>query len=108
MLKSKIDESILYQADVKAYENTWTHQRRKRRKEQRIADNKRQKTNDDNLKNDVTNTDEQQNTMNTEALFSATIVLRKTNNTIWIDMLHLDGNRDNSYQVFQFFKNRFI
>ncbi|VVC31765.1 Ribosomal RNA large subunit methyltransferase F-like,Methyltransferase-like protein 16,S-adenosyl-L- [Cinara cedri] len=107
MLKSKTDENVLYQADVKAYENTWTHQRRKRRKEQRIADNKRQKMSD-NLHNDEPDMEEQLITANAEPLFAATIVLRKTNNTIWIDMLHLDGNRNNSYQVFQFFKNRFV
>lgn len=107
MLKSKSDENVLYQADVKAYQNTWTHQRRKRRKEQRIADNKRQKTND-YLQNDNTDMDEVQITANTKPLFAATLVLRKTNDKIWIDMLHLDGNRDNSYQVFQFFKNRFV
>lgn len=117
MLKPQSNENILYQADVKAYEDTWTHQRRKRRMEQRITDNKHQKTNN-NLKNDKTdmdntinandNTDEQQITANAKALFTATLVLRKTNNTIWIDMLHLGGNRDSSYQVFQFFKNRFV
>lgn len=110
-LKSKKNENILYQADIKAYENTWTHQRRKRRMEQRLADSKRKKS-DDNIPNE---SDEErveshlETTSFSRALFSATLVLRKTDdNNIWIDMLHLDGNRDNSYQVFQFFKNKFV
>lgn len=110
LLKSEKDENILFQADIKAYENTWTHQRRKRRMEQQSTDNKRQKTND----NSHTESDEKNVEQNLEtsadvkALFAATLVLRKTDDTLWIDMLHLDGNRDNSYQLFQFLKNRFV
>lgn len=111
ILKSKIDESVLYQADIQAYENTWTHQRRKRRMEKRLADCKRQKTNDCCLH--VESDDERvdhhlEASLKAKPLFAATLVLRKTDNTISIDMLHLDGNRDNSHQVFQFLKNRFI
>ncbi|XP_001948397.1 U6 small nuclear RNA (adenine-(43)-N(6))-methyltransferase [Acyrthosiphon pisum] len=110
-LQSKISENVLYQADIQAYENTWTHQRRKRRMEKRLADCKRQKTNDSCLL--IASDDERvdqhlETTVNAKPLFAATLVLRKSDNTILIDMLHLDGNRDNSYQVFQFFKNRFI
>jgi len=110
-LQSKIDESVLYQADIQAYENTWTHQRRKRRMEKRLADCKRQKTNDgcSLIASDDERVDQNlETTVNAKPLFAATLVLRKSDNTILIDMLHLDGNRDNSYQVFQFFKNRFI
>jgi len=111
VLKSKIDESVLYQADIQAYENTWTHQRRKRRMEKRLADCKRQKTNDScsHIVSDDERTDQNlDTTLKAKPLFVATLVLRKTDNTIVIDMLHLDGNRDNSHQVFQFLKNRFI
>lgn len=111
VLKSKIDESVLYQADIQAYENTWTHQRRKRRMEKRLAGCKRQKTNDSgsHIVSDDERTDKNlDTTLNSKPLFVATLVLRKTDNTIVIDMLHLDGNRDNSHQVFQFLKNRFI
>lgn len=110
LLKSKKDENTLYQADIKAYENTWTHQRRKRRLEQKSTDNKRQKT-DENLPHESDDERVEQDlktTANANALFTATLVLRKTDDTIWIDMLHLDGNRDNSYQLFQFLKNRFV
>jgi hypothetical protein len=110
LLKSEKDENILFQADIKAYENTWTHQRRKRRMEQKSNDNKRQKTND-NLSNESDDEKVEQNletSANINALFAATLVLRKTDDTLWIDMLHLDGNRDNSYQLFQFLKNRFV
>lgn len=111
LLKSKTDVNTLFQADIKAYENTWTHQRRKRRMKQKSTDNKRQKT-DDNIHNECN--DDERVEQNSETatdpkpLFAATLVLRKTDGTIWIDMLHLDGNRDNSYQLFQFFKNRFV
>lgn len=111
MIKSIDDEKVLYQADIKAYKNTWTHQRRKRRMEQRLTDNKRQKT-DDNLpqKSDEERVEgDSETTSFSSALFSATIVLRKTDdNNIWIDMLHLDGSRDSSHQLFQFFKNKFV
>ncbi|XP_026808384.1 U6 small nuclear RNA (adenine-(43)-N(6))-methyltransferase [Rhopalosiphum maidis] len=110
-LKSKSDENVLYQADIQAYENTWTHQRRKRRLEKRLADIKRQKTNDNclHIESDDEKADQHlETTVNAKPLFSATVVLRKTDNSICIDMLHMYGNRDNSYQVFQFFKNRFI
>jgi len=109
MLKSAKNENILYQADIKAYENTWTNHRRKRRLEQRLADSKRQKT-DDSLHNISVNekVEHTETTSNAIALFSATLVLRKKDNSIWMDMLHLDGNKDNSHQVFQFLKNRFI
>jgi len=110
-LQSKIDESVLYQADIQAYENTWTHQRRKRRMEKRLADCKRQKTNYgcSLIASDDERVDQNlETTVNAKPLFAATLVLRQSDNTISIDMLHLDGNRDNSYQVFQFFKNRFI
>lgn len=112
MLKSKKDENVLYQADIKAYEDTWTHNtnRRKRRMEQRLADTKRQKF-DDALHNKLDDERDKQHletTANVKALFSATLVLRKTDRTIWIDMLHLDGNKNITFQVFQFFKNRFI
>jgi len=111
ILKSKSDENVLYQADIQAYENTWTHQRRKRRMEKRLADSKRQKTNDNYLhvESDEEKVDQHlETTVNAKRLFSATLVLRETDNSIFLDMLHLDGNRDNSYQVFQFFKNKFI
>lgn len=110
MLKSKKDENVLFQADIKAYEDTWTHNtsRRKRRMEQRLADSKRQKS-DDVLHNKLNDKRVDSTTAaNATALFFATLVLRKRDNTIWIDMLHLDGNKNISYQVFQFFKNRFI
>lgn len=106
MLKSIEDENILYQTDIRAYENTWTHQRRKRRMEQRIADMKRLKTNESD--DEKVESHMEESTGNAKALFSATLVLRKTDNIIWIDMLHLDGNRENSNQVFQFFKNKFV
>lgn len=111
ILKSKSDKNVLYQADIQAYENTWTHQRRKRRMEKRLADSKRQKINDNclHIESDEEKVDQHlETTVNAKRLFSATLVLRKTDNSIFLDMLHLDGNRDNSYQVFQFFKNRFI
>lgn len=110
VFKSQKDKDVLYQVDIKAYENTWTHQRRKRRMEQRQANSKRQKS-DDNLKIKLDDECVEQNletNVKPNSLFAATIVLRKTDNTIWVDMLHLDGNRDNSHQVFQFFKNRFV
>lgn len=106
MLKSIEDDDVLYQTDIKAYENTWTHQRRKRRMEQRLADMKRQKPNN-NLPSE-SDDEKIESAANTKALFAATLVLRKTDNIIWIDMLHLDGNRENSNQVFQFFKNKFV
>lgn len=76
--------------------------------EQRLA-NKRQKTDDNFLHKSNDERVEQcpESTANTKALFSATLVLRKTENTIIIDILHLDGNKENLNQVFQFFKNRF-
>jgi len=79
--------------------------------EKRLADCKRQKTNDSclHIASDDERVDQHsETTVNAKPLFVATLVLRKTDTTILIDMLHLDGNRDNSYQVFQFFKNRFI
>lgn len=78
--------------------------------EQRLADTKRQKS-DNALPNKLDDERVKQHletTANAKALFSATLVLRKTDRTIWIDMLHLDGNKNISYQVFQFFKNKFI
>lgn len=78
--------------------------------EQRLADTKRQKS-DNALPNKLDDERVKQHletTVNAKALFSATLVLRKTDRTIWIDMLHLDGNKNISYQVFQFFKNKFI
>lgn len=79
--------------------------------EKRLADCKRQKTNDgcSLIASDDERVDQNlETTVNAKPLFAATLVLRQSDNTISIDMLHLDGNRDNSYQVFQFFKNRFI
>lgn len=112
ILKSKNDANVLYQADIRAYENTWTHQRQKRRRmEKRLADCKRQKTDDGclHIESDDEKSEQHLETkMNVKPLFVATLVLRKTDDNIFIDMLHLDGNRDKSYQVFQFFKNRFI
>lgn len=119
MLKSEKNENVLFQADIKAYENTWTNYRRKRRLEQRIANNKRQKMdNNEHNKSDNKRTEDSElniqiehaetATTNTKAIFSATLVLRKEGSIIWINMLHLDGSKDKSYQVFQFLKNRFI
>lgn len=109
ILKSEKNENTLYQADIKAYENTWTNHRRKRRLEQRLADGKRQKT-DDSLQNKSVNerVEHTETTSNSKALFSATLVLRKKDDSFWMDMLYLDGNKDNFYQVFQFLKNRYI
>lgn len=56
---------------------------------------------------DSTEEDKTENT-NTKALFTATLVLRNTDDTIWIDMMHLDGSKENVHQVFQFFKNNLI
>lgn len=74
--------------------------------EQRLSDSKRHKADDDL----PTELDDKTSsvTLNAEVLFVATLVLRKSNNTVWLDMLHVDGNRDSSHQVFQFFKNRFV
>lgn len=47
-------------------------------------------------------------TENTKALFTATLILRNEDDTIWIDILHLDGSKENVHQVFQFFKNNLI
>lgn len=104
-------EKFLYQADIKGYENTWAHYRRKRRMEQISSNRKRQKTDDTlNIAKSDNEMDEPRSEMatNSKPLFVATLVLRKTNNTIWIDMLHLDGNKDNLCQVLQYFKNRFV
>jgi len=111
-LNSKTDKRFLYQADIKSYENTWAHHRRKRRMEQISSNRKRQKT-DDALHvaksdNEMDEPPHSETATNSKPLFVATLVLRKTNNTIWIDMLHLDGNKDNLCQVLQYFKNRFV
>lgn len=114
VLKSTADKRFLYRADVKCYENTWAHHRRKRRMEQISSNRKRQKT-DDALCDDKSDNEkveeqrlEETTATNSKPLFIATLALRQTDNTIWIDMLHLDGNKDNLCQVLQYFKNRFV
>ncbi|XP_050522910.1 U6 small nuclear RNA (adenine-(43)-N(6))-methyltransferase isoform X2 [Daktulosphaira vitifoliae] len=102
LLKNK---DILYQADIKAFENTWHHQRRKRRMEQRLTD-KRQKKENNMYNESEFNQSSEPHKDNKKILFEATLVLR-TNDNIWIDMLHLNGDRNNSYQVFQLLKNLF-
>ncbi|XP_050440218.1 U6 small nuclear RNA (adenine-(43)-N(6))-methyltransferase [Adelges cooleyi] len=108
--KTPTNKDTLFQADVKAYENTWVHQRRKRRMEQRTIDNKRQKLQEstpEDSYNVVCAQPSETNVNNKTFLFDATFLLRKSNDKIWVDMLHVNGNRDNSHQVFQYLKNRF-
>lgn len=98
---------ILFQADIKAFENTWHHQRRKRRMEQRSTD-KRPKIENNLTDKSVVDIYQSSDSCvdNKNILFEATLVLR-TNDNIWIDLLHLKGDRNNSYQVFQLLKNLF-
>ncbi|KAF0753513.1 U6 small nuclear RNA (adenine-(43)-N(6))-methyltransferase [Aphis craccivora] len=101
ILKSKSDENVLYQADIQAYENTWTHQRRKRRMEKRLADSKRQKTNDNclHVESDEEKVDQHlETTVNAKRLFSATLFFNSLRidlyNAIWYNIPLIKGKNE--------------
>ncbi|KAL0272410.1 UNVERIFIED_CONTAM: hypothetical protein PYX00_005388 [Menopon gallinae] len=95
---------------LKAYENTWSHQRRKNRLKKQEQANKADK--EDGEEEEVTSSKkpklenkDTEDVSNKPVLVECLLTLKQEDDMILLEMSWLSGNKESVHQIFQFIKN---